>query len=169
MKQLSVRDLTHIAIVAALYVVLTITPPLNAISYGVYQFRISEMLNFLAFYHRKYIIAVTIGCMISNALNYGPIDVVVGGASTLVFVTLGVILFSKYQKDYLLNGFINKAFLYFALFFSFNMYTIAAELTILVKAPFFLTWFTTAIGELVSLLVGALIVDNLAKRIDFTK
>ena len=51
MKNLTVRDMADIAIVAAIYVVLTITPPLNAISYGAYQFRISEMMNFLAFYN----------------------------------------------------------------------------------------------------------------------
>ncbi|EGV15325.1 QueT transporter domain protein [Streptococcus infantis X] len=66
MKKLTVRDLADIAIVAAIYVVLTITPPLNAISYGAYQFRISEMMNFLAFYNPKYIIGVTLGCMIAN-------------------------------------------------------------------------------------------------------
>ena len=36
MKNKTVRDLTHIAIVAALYVVLTIVPPFNLISYGPY-------------------------------------------------------------------------------------------------------------------------------------
>lgn len=34
MKKQTVRDLTHIAIVAALYVVLTVVPPFNLISYG---------------------------------------------------------------------------------------------------------------------------------------
>lgn len=66
MTSFTVRDYVHIALVAALYVVLTITPPLNAISYGMYQFRVAEMMNFLAFYHKKYIIAVTLGCMIAN-------------------------------------------------------------------------------------------------------
>ena len=47
MKNKTVRDLTHIAIVAALYVVLTIVPPFNLISYGPYQFRIAEMFNLL--------------------------------------------------------------------------------------------------------------------------
>ena len=61
MKNKTVRDLTHIAIVAALYVVLTIVPPFNLISYGPYQFRIAEMFNLLGFYNRKYIIAVTLG------------------------------------------------------------------------------------------------------------
>ncbi|MFC3927079.1 QueT transporter family protein [Streptococcus caprae] len=167
MKQLTVRDYVQMALVAALYIVLTVTPPLNAISYGAYQFRISEMLNFLGFIHPKYIIAVTIGCMISNFYSFGMIDVIVGGGSTLVFVSLGVWLFSKYKNEYLFNGMINKAYWYFSFFFAATMFTVAAELTILSGAPFFLTWFTTAIGELASLLVGAILIDKIAKRIDF--
>ncbi|QJD11960.1 QueT transporter family protein [Streptococcus canis] len=166
MLTLTVRDYVHIALVAALYVVLTITPPLNAISYGMYQFRVSEMLNFLAFYHRKYIIAVTLGCMIANFYSFGLIDVFVGGGSTLVFVTLGVILFGKYQRDYLFNGLFNKAFFYFSFFFAASMLTVAIELYFF-GAPFFLTWFTTAVGELASILIGSLIIDKLAKRITF--
>lgn len=49
MKNQTIRDLTHIAIVAALYVVLTIVPPFNLISYGPYQFRIAECLIFWDF------------------------------------------------------------------------------------------------------------------------
>ena len=124
------------------------------------------MLNFLAFYHRKYIIAVTLGCMIANFYSFGLIDVFVGGGSTLVFVTLGVILFGKYQKDYLFNGLFNKAFFYFSFFFAASMLTVAIELYFF-GAPFFLTWFTTAVGELASLLIGSLIIDKLAKRITF--
>lgn len=146
MTKLTVHDYVHIGLVAALYVVLTITPPLNAISYGMYQFRISEMMNFLAFYHRKYIIAVTLGCMIANFYSFGLIDVFVGGGSTLIFVTLGVILFSKYQKDYLFNGIFNKAFVYFSFFFATSMFNVAIELYFF-GAPFLLTWFTTALGE----------------------
>ncbi|HEP1503496.1 TPA: QueT transporter family protein [Streptococcus pyogenes] len=166
MTKLTVHDYVHIGLVAALYVVLTITPPLNAISYGMYQFRVSEMMNFLAFYHRKYIIAVTLGCMIANFYSFGLIDVFVGGGSTLIFVTLGVILFSKYQKDYLFNGIFNKAFVYFSFFFATSMLTIAIELYFF-GAPFLLTWFTTALGELVSLLIGSLIIDKLSQRISF--
>ena len=70
MKKQTVRDLTHIAIVAALYVVLTVVPPFNLISYGPYQFRIAEMFNLLGFYNRKYIIAVTLGCVIANFLSF---------------------------------------------------------------------------------------------------
>ncbi|MET3558170.1 putative membrane protein [Streptococcus rupicaprae] len=169
MKKLTPLDLAQIAMVAAIYIVLTLTPPLNAISFGAYQFRISEMMNFTAFYNKKYIIGVTIGCMIANLIGYGLIDMVVGGASTLVFLTLGVFLFERYMKDYLFNGLINKAFFYFAIFFSLSMFTIALELNFLYQAPFFFTWMTTGLGEFASLIVGAIIMDKLSKRIDLRK
>lgn len=169
MKKLSVLDYAHIAIVTAIYIVLTVTPPFNAISYGAYQFRISEMMNFLAFFNRKYIIAVTIGVMIANFFTYGMIDVVVGGLSTLVFLTLGVILFKKFQEETVFGGLFNKAFFYFSLFFAASMFTIAAELKIIADLPFLLTWLTTALGELGSLLVGSILIERLSKRFDLTK
>ena len=98
MKKQTVRDLTHIAIVAALYVVLTVVPPFNLISYGPYQFRIAEMFNLLGFYNRKYIIAVTLGCVIANFFSFNMIDVVVGSLSTLVFVGSGVYFFDRFKK-----------------------------------------------------------------------
>lgn len=165
MKTYTVRDYVHIALVAALYVVLTVTPPLNAISYGMYQLRVSEMLNFLAFYNKKYILAVTIGCMIANFYSFGLIDVLVGGASTLVFVSLGVKLFEQFKNDYLFNGLINKAFFYFSIFFSISMITVAIELSFF-GSPFLLTWFTTATGEFISLLIGSLVIERLSRQLN---
>ncbi|MGZ7242333.1 QueT transporter family protein, partial [Streptococcus pyogenes] len=43
------------------------------------------------------------------------------------------------------------------------------ELHLLYQLPFFLTWFTTGIGEFASLLVGAVLIERIAKQIDFTK
>lgn len=166
-KSLTVRDMAEIALVAATYVALTVTPPLSAISFGEIQFRVSEMLNFLAFFHPKYIVAVTIGCMISNMMVYGLVDMVVGGLSTLIFVSLGVYLFKRYQKDYLFNGLFNRAFFYFSFFFAASMFTIALELHFMYQSPFFLTWLTTASGELLSLLIGSVLIDRLAKRLKF--
>ena len=162
MKKLTVRDVADIAIVAAIYVVLTVTPPLNAISYGAYQFRISEMMNFMAFYNPKYIIGVTIGCMIANFFSFGLLDVFVGGGSTLVFL-------AKYSKDYLFNGLIRKDHFFFSILFSISMFTIAAELNIVAQLPFFLTWFTTGIGEFASLVIGAIIIGKIGRRIDLSK
>ena len=169
MKKLTARDMVQIALVAAIYIALTIIPPFTVISDGANQFRISEMMNFMAFYNRKYIIGVTIGCMISNFFSFGILDVFVGGGSTLVFLTLGVVLFSKVKPGYLLNGWLRKDFFLFSIFFSISMVTIAIELNIVTGAPFLLTWFTTAIGECASLLVGAILIDKISKRIDLTQ
>ena len=169
MKKITARDMVQIAIVAAIYIALTIIPPFNVISFGAYQFRISEMMNFMAFYNRKYIIGVTIGCMIANLFSPLWIDVFVGGGSTLVFLTLGVVLFSKVKPGYLLNGWLRKDFFLFSIFFSISMVTIAIELNIVTGAPFLLTWFTTAIGECASLLVGAILIDKISKRVDLTQ
>lgn len=169
MQKLTARDMAQIALVAAIYVALTITPPLNAISYGAYQFRISEMMNFTAFYNKKYIIGVTLGCMIANFFSFGILDVFVGGGSTLVFLSLGVYLFEKYKKDFLFNGLIRKDHFYFTILFSISMVTIAAELYFVAGAPFWLTWFTTGVGEFASLIVGSIIIGRVAKSIDLTK
>ena len=61
----------------------------------------------------------------------------------------------------------DKAHVFFAFYFSFFMVTIAAELTLVTQAPFWATWFTVAMGELASLLVGAILIKKLAKVIDF--
>lgn len=107
-----------IAIVAALYVVLTMTPPLNAISYGPMQFRFQKCSTLQLSLIKKYIIAVTIGCMISNFLSFTWVDVIVGGLSTLIFLTLGVLLFERYMKQYFFNGQLNKAFFLVSQYFS---------------------------------------------------
>jgi uncharacterized membrane protein len=127
------------------------------------------MLNFTAFFNRKYIIAVTIGCMISNFLSFTWIDVLVGGLSTLIFLSLGVILFERFKSQYVFNRHLNTAFLYFSIFFSISMVTIAIELKIIAGAPFFMTWLTLALGEFASLIGGAFIMDKVGKRIDLTR
>lgn len=160
----TVRDLAEMALVAAIYIVLAVTPPFNVLSFGAVQFRIAEMMNFLAFYDRKHIWSVTIGCMIANYIGFGLVDVFVGGGSTLVFLSIGVALFSRYTKERLVGGLFNKAFLAFSVFFSISMVTIALELHLLYQAPFLLTWLTTGLGELGSLLLGSLLIEKVAKR-----
>lgn len=167
MKNFKVIDMVQIAIVIALYVIITVV--LGPLGSGAVQFRLSELFNFLAFYNKKYIWAVTIGCMISNYMLFGIVDVIVGGLSTLVFVSLGVYLFKKYMTKAVLKGLTNKAFIYFAIFFSLSMVTIAAELAIMFQVPFFFTWLTSSLGELLSLLIGAVIISQVSKRIDLTK
>ena len=65
------------AMVAALYAVLTWAIP--SLSYGLIQFRVSEIMTLLAFYNPQYVIGLTVGCAIANLFSsLGAIDIFVG-------------------------------------------------------------------------------------------
>lgn len=83
MKKLSLRDMSKQSIIAALYVVLTLS--IGGLAYGPVQFRFSEILNLLAFYNPLNAIGVTIGVFISNFWSeLGPIDIVFGTLHTAI-------------------------------------------------------------------------------------
>ena len=68
---MNIRMVTRGAIIAAMYVVLTISPGLNAISFYQAQFRISEMLMPLALFDLAAVPGLWIGCLIANADDAG--------------------------------------------------------------------------------------------------
>ena len=77
------NKLVKLAVVAAIYIVTTIA--LGQLSYwGPIGFRISEVLNFLAYIDPFYIISLTLGCAISNFYSFSIVDVFVGSFATLV-------------------------------------------------------------------------------------
>ncbi|HPN60864.1 MAG TPA: QueT transporter family protein, partial [Bacilli bacterium] len=77
---MQVRFFIKMALVASIYVVLTIW---NPFSYTEIQFRISEVLVLLCFYRKDYIYALTIACIIANFFSpLGIIDVVLGSLAT---------------------------------------------------------------------------------------
>lgn len=70
-------------LVAAAYMALTFA--FAPVSYGMIQFRVSEILNLLAFYNPVYIPGIVLGCALANLNSpLGMIDVVVGSFHTLV-------------------------------------------------------------------------------------
>ena len=101
------------------------------------------------------------------SLVFNMIDVVCWQSLNASFVGSGVYFFDRFKNQDILGGLFDKAHVYFAFYFSFFMVTIAAELTLVAQAPFWATWFTVALGELASLLVGAVLIKKLAKVIDF--
>jgi uncharacterized membrane protein len=56
-----------------------------------------------------------------------------------------------------------------ALLFSFSMFTIAGQLTVLYQAPFFFNWLIIGLGELLSMGLGGVLIYLINKRIDLTK
>lgn len=71
------------AAIAALYAVLTYAIP--AFSYGPIQFRVSEILTLLAFYHPRYVPGLTLGCAMANLFSpFGIVDVIFGALASFL-------------------------------------------------------------------------------------
>ncbi|SHF16858.1 Uncharacterized membrane protein [Seinonella peptonophila] len=81
----STRGITIIACIAALYVVLTLNPPLYILSYSAIQIRFSEVLTVLPFLTPLAIPALFIGTFIANLFGTnGLIDAIIGSLATLL-------------------------------------------------------------------------------------
>lgn len=85
--KLNVRKLVTIAVIGALYAVLTMV--LAPISYGAsfipIEFRVSEVLCILPFFFPASAVGLFIGCLIANILSpFGILDVVFGSLATLL-------------------------------------------------------------------------------------
>lgn len=91
--------LFNISIIISIYVVLCLI--LEPLSFGVIQFRISEILCLLAIEFPYAIIANTIGCLISNMLlgGLGIIDTIVGSFATFLACLLAYLLRKRKYKD----------------------------------------------------------------------
>ena len=82
---LHVKNLIRNAVLAAVYVVLTIG--LAPISYGPVQVRISEAMTLLAFYYPQYAPGLVIGCLLANiASPFGITDMLIGTLATFFAV-----------------------------------------------------------------------------------
>ncbi|MEO4053212.1 QueT transporter family protein [Solibacillus sp. CAU 1738] len=157
----SVSELTKIALVAALYVAVTLI--LSVISFGAVQLRLSEMFNYLALYHKRYVIAVTLGVVLANFMSPTWIlDVPIGGISTFL-----VLLICRASTKNIQNMKIRMVIT--ALIVTASMFTVAGQLTIMLDLPFWPTYLTVAIGELFSMTVGGVTIYLLNKKLNFAK
>lgn len=154
-------ELTKIAIVTSLYVVVTLL--LAVISFGAIQLRLSEMFNYLALYHKRYVVAVTLGVVFANFMSpTWVLDVPIGGMSTL-FVLVLCRSVTKGMKHTISKMIVT------AIIFALSMFTVAGQLYILLDFPFFHTWLFVGLGELFSMTIGGIIIYFIHKRIDLTR
>lgn len=91
------RMMGYNGIVAALYAIVTVA--CFWFSFGMVQFRISEILNLLVFFNPAYCIGLTVGCLLSNAIGLGigmagPWDMLIGTGATLI----GCLLMIPFRK-----------------------------------------------------------------------
>ena len=160
-SRFSVRSLCISAVIAALYVVLTL--PFAIISYGAIQCRVSEALTILPVLLPEAIPGVVVGCLIANLFGSATVwDVVFGTLATLI-AAIGTRVFRKVTVTkweipwvsalcpVIANGIIVGLVLHFTL-----------------PAPLFITMLEVAVGEVGALAIGIILLIAL-RKVDFQK
>ena len=148
------RTILMNAMLTCIYAVLTfICAPF---SYGAIQFRLAEILMFLAFYNRRFIPGLVIGCLLANAFSpMGIYDVIFGTSATL----LTCLSFTR----------IPHLWMGVCLGALFNGIIVGAELYFLFNLPFLLNAGYVFIGEAIVLIIGAGVFKVLEKNQVFMK
>lgn len=129
------KYLTHAAITAAVYIVITVI--FAPISYGQVQVRISEALTILPYFTPAAIPGLFVGCLLANIYGgAGLLDIVFGSLATL----LAAFLSYKMPKKYLVPFppvIVNAIVIGFVLFFAANL-------------PLFITMAWVGLGQLIA-------------------
>jgi len=157
-EKLNTRDMTTIAIIAVLYVVLTLGVP--GISYGPVQFRISELLNFVIIPKRKYAFGVVLGVIISNFFSPFALDIFFGTLHTTVAFLASTLLF-RLVKQHVWQ------YVIVIVSFTFFIWIIALELVLLDNNSelFWQLYGTLALSEFVVLCIGAPIMYSVEQQL----
>lgn len=143
----SAARLARAAVVAALYVVLTVA--FQPLSYGAVQIRFSEALTILPLFMPEAIVGLTVGCLISNIFSFALIDMLIGTLATLVAAILTRLVAGKLKKPWL--KFLTGGA------FPVALNAVTVPITILIatssKEYFFFNMFTVFLGELAAVYV----------------
>jgi uncharacterized membrane protein len=134
-------------LIMALYIALSVL--VAPVASGAIQFRVSEGLNHLVVFNRKLMWGVFGGVVLYNLIfGMGILDATFGGAQTLLALAATALLQKKVPNVYVrlaLN----------TLFFTVSMFLIAIMLNLTAGLPFWLTYGTTALSELIIMTITA--------------
>lgn len=160
-QTLQIRELVKISLAAALYVAVTLV--LAVISFGAIQIRLSEMFNYLALFHKRYVWGVTLGVVFANFMSpMWVLDVPIGSMATFLALILSRAITKRMEN-------MVAKMTVMAIIFTISMFSIAMQLYLLLDLPFFYTWFTVALGELLSMTIGGVIIHMLSTKLDLSK
>lgn len=143
------KTLTQNAIIACTYAVLTLA--IAPLAYSEIQFRLSEVMVFLAFYNKKWIPGLVVGCFLANLTSpLGWFDLVFGTFSTFV-----VCLAMNYLKNRYFAAVVGAII---------TGVIIGFELHLAFAIPLIINMLYVAIGEMAVLLIGAFIFGCVEKN-----
>ncbi|CAM3169764.1 QueT transporter family protein [Leuconostoc rapi] len=172
------RHITLVAIVAAIYAAITFV--IQPIAFGPVQLRASEGLNHLAAWNKRYIISLGLGVFIANLVSpLGWIDWVFGTLGTVIMTSITYLLTCRVKQAGL------KILISSIVVATIGMAILAAEFTLAfnigAKGAFpsgstggimsqWLAYYLSVVpGEIVSLIVGGVVIYALSKVIDLNK
>ncbi|MBF0779588.1 MULTISPECIES: QueT transporter family protein [unclassified Granulicatella] len=161
-KYFSTKEYIITALIAAIYVVSTLL--LAPISYGIIQFRLSEILNHLLVYNKKFIVALTLGVFIANFWSpFALYDIIFGTGATFLCSLISIVAF-KYIKHKHIQ------FIFNTLNFSFiGMVPITLMIIALGDSnTFFAIYFPLVLSELIILGAGQIVLHLLHKKINLS-
>lgn len=152
MKKINVRKITDNALVAALYYIFTIV--LGGLAFNNIQFRIAEILIFLVFFRKDFVIGITLGCLFANLHSpLAPWDPIFGTLAT--FISAMLVAYSrKLFMGIIYPTIINAVIVGFMLYF-------------VLELPLLATIGLVALEEFVVLLLGFTIFSVLGKKPGF--
>lgn len=158
---MKIKTLAVNGILAALYIAVSML--IQPLAFGNIQFRIPEMFNHLIIFNKKYFFGIVIGVFITNLFSpMGIYDLIFGVGQSVI-----ALLITMFSLRYIKGIWTRMAFNTFI--FSFTMLIIAIELKLAIGLPFWISWATTAFGELIVMSIGAPLIYTLNKRINFEK
>lgn len=148
MKQNS-KTIALNAMIAGVYAALTIL--ISPIAYSEVQMRLSEIMVFLAFYNKKYIPGLIVGCLIANIPSpLGILDIGFGTLSTIIVCITMYLLSNRYVAGFM-GGVITGIIIGYELHLAFQI-------------PFLINAFYVFIGEAIVLLIGAYLFGLIEKN-----
>jgi uncharacterized membrane protein len=161
----SLRAILVNAVIAALYVALTLVAAAFHLSGLQIQFRVSEGLNHLVVFDKRYIWGVTLGVLVANLLDTTTpviLNVPFGVAQTLLSLLLVGYVAPKLPKLWMrmvLN----------IIVFTISMCMIAWMLHLAYKLPFWITYLSTGVSEAIIMTITAPIMAAVDQAVHFSK
>jgi len=161
MEELKMKNKTRRIVagglIAAIYAAVTLA--LSGISYGVAQFRVSEVLTVLPFFMPEAIPGLTVGCFVANLIGSASnlasatawIDIILGPIATLLAATVTYLIGKRFKHEFSLK----KAWYAPMPAVISNAIIIGGELTYMFmgtidEAPFYIIATLVGLGELAS-------------------
>jgi uncharacterized membrane protein len=161
-KNINTKDITAIAIVAVLYVVLSVALP--AVSYGPIQFRVSELLNFIIIPKRKYALGVILGVFLANFFSPFALDIFFGTLHTSISFLVSILLFNVVKQKKWQYGVVIVVFSCFIGIIAYELALLDNDFTV-----FWQLYGTLFLSELIVLSLGAPIMYTVEQQLQRTR